>query len=68
MNSILQLDEDARIQANHYTALVLMNEISEQDIVSLVDTKEVGGLVIIVPINVAISLSISELVVRSRGS
>ena len=68
MNSILQLDEDARIQANHYTALVLMNEISEQDIVSLVDTKEVGGLVIIVPINVAISLSIAELVVRSRGS
>ena len=52
IESILRIDEDARMQAYHYTALVLMSEIDEGSIVNLVDKKEVGGLVIIIPSSV----------------
>ncbi|KAK8825034.1 hypothetical protein WA556_006323 [Blastocystis sp. ATCC 50177/Nand II] len=37
------------MKADHYTALVMMNELSELTIVSLVDNSQVGGLVIIIP-------------------
>ena len=49
ISSILSIDEDSRIKADHYTALVLMNELNENMITTLVDVREVGGLVIIVP-------------------
>ena len=40
------------MKADHYTALALMNELDETIITTLVDLREVGGLVIIVPKNV----------------
>ena len=40
------------MKADHYTALALMNELDETTITTLVDLREVGGLVIIVPKNV----------------
>lgn len=49
LSSILNISEDSRMKADHYTALVMMNELSELTIVSLVDNSEVGGLVIIIP-------------------
>lgn len=49
LSSILNISEDSRMKADHYTALVMMNELSELTIVSLVDNSQVGGLVIIIP-------------------
>ena len=49
LSSILNLGEDSRMKADHYTALVMMNELSELTLVSLVDQSDVGGLVIIIP-------------------
>ena len=37
------------MQADHYTALVMMNELDKEILENLVDKKEVGGLVIIIP-------------------
>ena len=49
VSSILNLSEDARIKADHYTALVMLNELSVMTIGTLVDTMEVGGIVVIIP-------------------
>ena len=49
LSSILNIGEEARMKADHYTALVMMNELSQLTIDSLVDDSEVGGLVIIIP-------------------
>ena len=54
LESILQIDSDARMQADHYTALVMMNELDKEILENLVDKKEVGGLVIIIPSTVNI--------------
>lgn len=54
LESILQIDNDARMQADHYTALVMMNELDKEILETLVDKKEVGGLVIIIPSTVII--------------
>lgn len=37
------------MKADHYTGLVMMNELDENIIKTLVDELDVGGLVIIVP-------------------
>lgn len=47
--SILNLSKDARIQADHYTALAMLDELTVMTIATLVDTMEVGGFVIIIP-------------------
>ena len=56
LESILQIDSDARMQADHYTALVMMNELDKEILENLVDKKEVGGLVIIIPSTVNIGI------------
>lgn len=52
ISAILNIEEDSRMKADHYTALAMMNELDETIITTLVDLREVGGLVIIVPKNV----------------
>ena len=37
------------MKADHYTALVKMEELDESVLSTLVDVREVGGLVVIVP-------------------
>lgn len=49
LTSILSLGDDDRIKADHYTALVMMNELSELVIQELVDYRGVGGMVVIIP-------------------
>ena len=56
LESILQIDSDARMQADHYTVLVMMNELDKEILENLVDKKEVGGLVIIIPSTVNIGI------------
>lgn len=58
ISAILNIEEDSRMKADHYTALAMMNELDEATISTLVDLREVGGLVIIVPKNVRSSLVI----------
>ena len=58
LESILQIDNDARMQADHYTALVMMNELDKEILENLVDKKEVGGLVIIIPSTVFLSSTV----------
>ncbi|KAK8796615.1 hypothetical protein WA588_000744 [Blastocystis sp. NMH] len=50
LSSILNLDEDARLKADHYTALVMLNDLSELVIKELVDGREVGGIVVVIPV------------------
>ena len=45
--SILSIEEDSRMKADYYTALAKMDELNEELITTLVDLREVGGLVII---------------------
>ena len=52
ISAILNIEEDSRMKADHYTALAMINELDETIITTLVDLREVGGLVIIVPKNV----------------
>ena len=59
ISAILNIEEDSRMKADHYTALAMMNELDEATISTLVDLREVGGLVIIVPSNVFVSLIIT---------
>ena len=54
LSSILNLDEDARLKADHYTALVMLNELSERVVKELVDGREVGGIVVIIPATVSL--------------
>ena len=49
LSSILSLGDDDRIKADHYTALVMMNELTELVIQELVDNRGVGGMVVIIP-------------------
>ena len=37
------------MKADHYTALVKMEELDENILSTLVDAREVGGLVVIIP-------------------
>lgn len=52
LSSILNLDEDARLKADHYTALVMLNDLSELVIKEVVDGREVGGIVVVIPVTV----------------
>ena len=57
VSSILSIDEDSRMKADHYTALVKMEELDESVLSTLVDTREVGGLVVIIPRTVCYMLN-----------
>ena len=48
ISSILSIEENSRMKADHYTALAKMDELDESVLSTLVDDREVGGLVIIV--------------------
>ena len=54
ISSILSIEEDSRMKADYYTALAKMDELNEELIITLVDLREVGGLVIILSENVYI--------------